>query len=371
MSRPIRAIICKSALAHNIKLIQTRNPDKHCMAVVKADAYGHRLSAVIDGLHAADGLAILEIQKAVELRRLGWTKPILLLEGLFQPDDFRLAIEHHLDWVIHCQAQLDFLLHITAGDLATDLLSYRPRIYLKLNTGMNRLGFTITQAPQAIALLDDWAKALKCPSPVLMTHFANADAPKDQQNGVEVQTQHQALFRLKPADWASSLGNSAGALNWSDLSGDIIRPGIAIYGASPGPLDAANYGLKAVMEFQTEVIALQDVPKGAKVGYGSRWQAPRDSKIAIIACGYADGYPRHAPDGTFVCVNGQMAALAGRVSMDMMTVDVTGLTGVQAGSLVELWGNQLPVDVVAQQAGTISYELLCAVAPRVPFTLKD
>ncbi|MDH4394966.1 MAG: alanine racemase [Limnobacter sp.] len=367
MSRPIRAIICKSALAHNIQLIQSRNPDKHCMAVVKADAYGHRLNAVIDGLKPADGLAILEIHKAVELRQLGWTKPILLLEGLFHLDDFKLAIEHQLDWVIHCQAQLDFLVQCTAAQVS----SYRPRIYLKLNTGMNRLGFPIAQAPQAIAQLDAWAKALGCPSPVLMTHFANADAPTDQQNGVEVQAQHQALFKLKPADWASSLGNSAGALNWSALSGDIIRPGIAIYGASPGPLDAASYGLKPVMEFQTEVIALQDVPKGAKVGYGSRWQAPRDSKIAVIACGYADGYPRHAPDCTPVVVNGQMAALAGRVSMDMMTVDITGLHGIQTGSTVELWGNQLPVDVVAQQAGTISYELLCALAPRVPFTLKD
>jgi alanine racemase len=240
---------------------------------------------------------------------------------------------------------------------------------------MNRLGFTIGQAPKAIAQLDAWAKALGCPSPVLMTHFANADtspeAPKDHQNGVEVEAQNKALFQIKPSGWASSLGNSAGALNWSAYSGDILRPGIAVYGASPGPLDASAYGLKPVMEFQTEVIAVQNVPKGAKVGYGSRWQAPRDSTIAIIACGYADGYPRHAPDGTPVVVNGQMAALAGRVSMDMMTLDVTGLRDVEVGSLVELWGNHLSVDVVAQQAGTISYELLCAVAPRVPFTSKD
>lgn len=375
MSRPIRAIICKSALAHNIQLIQSRNTDKHCMAVVKADAYGHRLPAVIEGLKPANGLAILEIHKAVELRQLGWTKPILLLEGLFQPDDFKLAIEHQLDWVIHCQAQLDFLVSSTGGNTAIDLpinnTVYKPRIYLKLNTGMNRLGFTIAQAPKAIAQLDAWAKAHSSPTPVLMTHFANADAPRDQQNGVEVEAQHKALLQLKPKDWLSSLGNSAGVLNWPELSGDILRPGIAIYGASPGPLDAAAYGLKPVMEFQTEVIALQDVPQGARVGYGSRWQAPRNSKIAVIACGYADGYPRHAPDGTSVWVNGQMAALAGRVSMDMMTVDVSDLQGVHLGSTVELWGNQLPVDVVAQQAGTISYELLCAVAPRVPFTLKD
>lgn len=337
------------------------------MAVVKADAYGHRLLAVIEGLQAAQGLAILELGKAHELRQLGWTKPILLLEGLFEPEEFHLAIEHRLDWVVHSFEQLEFLLHAPKSDFS----SFKPRIYFKLNTGMNRLGFSTDVASTAIAKLDAWAKANGCPTPVLMTHFANADAPKDQQNGVEVATQHQALMRLKPADWASSLGNSAGVLNWPELSGDILRPGIAIYGASPGPLDAATYGLKAVMEFQTQVIALQEVPKGARVGYGSRWQAPRDSTIAVIACGYADGYPRHAPDGTSVLVNGQPASLAGRVSMDMMTVDVTGLKGVQVGSVVELWGEQLPVDLVAQQAGTISYELLCAVAPRVPFTVKD
>lgn len=337
------------------------------MAVVKADAYGHRLYAVFEGLQAAQSLAVLEFEKALELRQLGWTKPILLLEGLFESEEFHLAIQHNLDWVVHSLQQLEFLLKVPQSGF--DM--YKPRIYLKLNTGMNRLGFPNNSASEAISKLDAWAKAIGCPTPVLMTHFANADAPKDQQNGVEVDAQYQALLRLKPADWACSLGNSAGVLNWLDQSGDIVRPGIAIYGASPGPLDASTYGLKPVMEFQTQVIALQEVPKGARVGYGSRWQAPVDSTIAVIACGYADGYPRHAPDGTSVIVNGQMACLAGRVSMDMMTVDVTGLQGVQVGSVVELWGKQLPVDVVAQQAGTISYELLCAVAPRVPFTTKD
>lgn len=337
------------------------------MVVVKADAYGHRLQVVIEGLQAAQGLAILEIAKAYELRQLGWTKPILLLEGLFEPEEVHFAIKHRLDWVVHSLEQLEFLLHVPQRDFS----SFKPRIYLKLNTGMNRLGFSIDSASAAITKLDAWAKVNACPTPVLMTHFANADAPQNHQNGVEVVAQHQALMRLKPADWASSLGNSAGVLNWPELSGDILRPGIAIYGASPGPLDAATYGLKAAMEFHTQVIALQEVPKGARVGYGSRWQAPHDSTIAVIACGYADGYPRHAPDGTSVVVNGQQASLAGRVSMDMMTVDVTGLKGVQVGSVVELWGNQLPVDLVAQQAGTISYELLCAVAPRVPFIVKD
>lgn len=337
------------------------------MAVVKADAYGHRLHAVLEGLQAAQGLAILEIGKALELRQLGWKKPIVLLEGLFEADDFQLALQNNLDWVIHSQEQLEFLLHASRSAFS----GHRPRIYLKLNTGMNRLGFSVDTAPDVIAKLDSWAKDHNCPPPVLMTHFANADAPKYQQNGVEVQVQHDALLQLKPVDWLTSLGNSAGVLNWPELSGDILRPGIAIYGASPGPMDAATYGLKPVMEFQTQVIALQEVKKGARVGYGSRWQAPRDSTIAVIACGYADGYPRHAPDGTPVWVNGQPASLAGRVSMDMMTVDVTGLTDVQVGSVVELWGKQLPVDVVAQQAATISYELLCAVAPRVPFIVKD
>lgn len=363
MSRPIRALIDASALAHNLRTLKLQNPDKLCMAVVKADAYGHRLNWVLPGLEGADALAILELNKATELRRSGWKKPIVLLEGCFNAEEFRIALEHRLDWVIHNRAQLDQVINLPPQSLAI----YKPRVFLKLNTGMNRLGFTPAQAPTAIVDLEQWRLAHACPVPVLMTHFANADLPDGQDNGLSPQLQHQSLMALKPESWMSSLGNSAAALNWPALAGDVFRPGIAVYGASPGPRSASDYGLQAVMSLHTEVIALQHVQAGERVGYGSRWLAPQASTIAVIACGYADGYPRHAPDGTPVMIQGQLGRLAGRVSMDMMTVDVTGLSQVTVGSPVELWGKSLPVDEVAGHAGTISYELLCAVAPRVPF----
>jgi alanine racemase len=182
------------------------------------------------------------------------------------------------------------------------------------------------------------------------------------------QAQFNSLMRLKPAHWQSSLGNSAGTLNFPELAGDIARPGIAIYGATPGPNAAANYGLKPAMRFTSEIIAIQQVQAGERVGYGSRWQAEREGRIAVVACGYADGYPRHAPDGTPTFVEGHVAPVAGRVSMDMMTIDITHVPEATVGSEVELWGENIPVDVVADRSGTIGYELLCAIAPRVPFS---
>lgn len=366
MSRPIRASLNLSAMAHNLELLKNRCPLAHCYPVVKADAYGHHLAAVLPALHSADGLAVLEMDKALDARLLGWKKPIVLLEGCFSSGDVELAMINQLDWVIHSAHQLDEF----AKALNVKKTAHKPVIYLKVNTGMNRLGFPLEKAPEAIARLNQLAVHFQLPTPVLMTHFANADCEPDADNGLPAVVQHQLLMQLKPSHWRCSLGNSAGVLNWPLISGDVVRPGIAIYGSSPGPHAAGHYGLRPAMALDTQVIALQEVPTGAKVGYGSRWTAPRPSLIAIIACGYADGYPRHAPDGTPVSVGGQRAPLAGRVSMDMMTVDVTQLKDVTVGSRVELWGDEIPVDEVAQYAGTIGYELLCAVTPRVPFHIQ-
>ncbi len=362
MPRPIRAAVNPAAISANIKRIKELLGPVKLMPVVKANGYGHGLERIIDGLKQADALAILEIDGAARLRNLGWNKPIVLLEGCFDQADLTKAEKLGCDWVVHNQNQLDDL-EVVARDMPT----HKPRIFLKLNTGMNRLGFQPVDAKSAIQWLDEFTLKHDWPTPVLMTHFANADEAEPRSRLPFVQHQHQTLLGLKPAHWQSSLANSAGSLNFPMLAGDIARPGIAIYGATPGPNAAANYGLKPAMTFSSEIISIQNVRKGDRVGYGSRWEARDSGRIAVVACGYADGYPRHAPDGTPTYVEGHVAPVAGRVSMDMMTIDVSHIPNAEVGSVVELWGEHIPVDVVADRCGTIGYELLCAIAPRVPF----
>lgn len=362
MPRPIRAVVYPTAVSANVNKIKQLLGAGKIMPVVKANAYGHGLERVLEGLRNSDALAILEIDGAARLRQLGWTKPIVLLEGCFDVADLRKAIELKCDWVVHTQTQLEDL-----EKLAVQTLPYLPRIFLKMNTGMNRLGFSALEIPAAITWLDAFTIQHGWPTPVLMTHFANADETEPRTRQPMAQAQFNNLMRFKPAHWQSSLGNSAGSLNFPELSGDIARPGIAIYGATPGPHAAPNYGLKPAMTFSSQIIAIQRIEAGDRVGYGSRWQADREGRIAVVACGYADGYPRHAPDGTPTFVEGHIAPVAGRVSMDMMTIDITDIPGARLGSAVELWGENIPVDVVADRCGTIGYELLCAIAPRVPF----
>lgn len=365
MPRPILAVVNPSAISANVNKIKGLIGQSQLMPVVKANAYGHGLERILSGLNQADALAILEIEGAARLRSLGWSKPIVLLEGCFDDTDLSRAVEMQCDWVVHCQAQLDDL-----KSLATKTMLHKPRIFLKLNTGMNRLGLKIEHAVTAISWLDAFTLQHNWPTPVLMTHFANADEGEPRMRLPAAQSQFDTLMHIKPAHWQSSLGNSAGCLNFPELTGDIARPGIAIYGATPGPKNAAGYGLKAALALTSQIIAIQDVKQGDRVGYGSRWQAEKAGRVAVVACGYADGYPRHAPDGTPTCVEGQMAPLAGRVSMDMMTIDITHIPHAKVGSAVELWGNNVPVDLVAERSGTIGYELLCAVAPRVPFLVN-
>ena len=339
MPRPIRAVVNPAAISANIIKIKQLLNGVAVMPVVKANGYGHGLDRIFQGLQYADALAILEIEGAARLRDFGWTKPIVLLEGCFDEDDLHRAIELQCDWVVHSTDQL-----LDLEKLESKPLAYKPRIYLKLNTGMNRLGFQPTDGAAAIAWLDQFIIKNAWPSPVLMTHFANADEVEPRDRRPLAQAQHQQLTKLKPPHWQSSLGNSAGILNFPELAGDIVRPGIAIYGASPGPHTAASYGLKPAMTLISEIIAIQSVKKGDRVGYGSRWQATEDGRIGVVACGYADGYPRHAPDGTPVWVEGCIAAVAGRVSMDMMTIDLSNVPDAKVGSAVELWGENVPVD---------------------------
>lgn len=356
---PIRAVIDLAALRANFALLRRAAPGARAMAVVKADAYGHGAVRVAAALDDADGYAVARLGEALELRAAGIMKPILLLEGVFSADELAQALAARLDLAVHDLSQVE-MLEEASGAV--------PVVWLKVDTGMNRLGFRPEQALDARARL----LAARCaPRELrLMTHLARADEPDAAPTAAQV-----ARFDALVAAWTAaagarpvtSIGNSAGTLRGGAARGDWIRAGIALYGASPlAGRSAAELGLAPVMTLETAVIAVREVPAGEGVGYGATWRAARPSRIAILAAGYADGVPRHLPSGAPVRVGGHDAPLAGRVSMDMIAVDVTDLPSVTVGARAELWGAGLPVDGVAARAGTIAYELLCGVAPRVP-----
>jgi alanine racemase len=332
-------------------------PDAKVWAVVKANAYGHGLERGMRGFAAADGLALIETENAVRLRELGWTKPVLLLEGFFDASDIPLLAEHNINSAIHSIEQIKMLEY-------TKL--FRPiDVHLKMNTGMNRLGFQPHEYAAAYARL----RAIPGVRNItMMTHFANADELEHPRLTIAQQVRR---FRegADGLDAPRSLSNSGGVLHQAqlgrELQSDWVRPGIMLYGGSPGGKSAKDYGLLPAMTLSSEVIGIQQLVAGDTVGYGSRFEAPGPMTVGVVACGYADGYPRHAAHGTPVLVDGVRTTLVGRVSMDMMTVDLTPVANARVGSKVVLWGDGLPIDDVAHAAGTIGYELMCAVAPRV------
>ncbi len=362
MPRPIVATIDRAALSHNLDLARSLTPGARTWAVVKADAYGHGIATAASAFAEADGLALIEIENAIRLRENGWKKPILLLEGCFSSLDWHAAAEHRLSVVIHCDEQLS---EFEATPLARKL-----DVFLKFNTGMNRLGFRIERARDIAARA---ARYEGTGDITLMTHFACADEPDGH---VDALARFNEATRGLP--YARSLANSAACFDFARVGAgskpdaerqDWVRPGIMLYGATPfshATHSAQSLRLKPAMTLTTEVIAIQSLKPGERVGYGATYTASRDERIAVIACGYADGYPRHAPNGTPVLVDGQPVAIAGRVSMDKITVDVTDVPLARVGSQVQLWGDRLAVDDVANAAGTIGYELLTAVAARVP-----
>jgi alanine racemase len=353
MPRPLTAVISVAALQHNLARAKQCAPGARVWAVVKANAYGHGLACAMRAFSDADGLALIETEAAEQLRALGWTKPILLLEGFFDPSDLPMLAERHIQTAVHCKEQIDMI----AGSGLTSALD----VHLKMNSGMNRLGFrpeTYRQAYEQLRSLP----AVR--SITLMTHFANADDPRNQGCLLEHQVScfEEATSGLPGKH---SLSNSAGVLMHPRLAHDWIRPGIMLYGGTPGGGTAEEFGLKPAMTLRSEIIGVQTVEAGDAVGYGSRFIAKSTMRIGVVACGYADGYPRHAPEGTPVLVNGRRTVIAGRVSMDMITVDLTDIPDAKVGSSVTLWGDGLPIDEVAGAAGTIGYELMCALAPRV------
>lgn len=348
--RPILATIHAAALQHNLSVVRAHAPQSKIMSVVKANAYGHGLLRVAQALGSSDGFAVLGINEAIALREAGFQKSILLLEGLFDLEELPLAMEHQLTPVVHCEQQLLMLeAHKTPG--AVD-------VHLKVNTGMNRLGIPVGRFWSFF----DRLKMCKAVGQVtLMTHFATAD----EDTGVADQF---ALFDdlTKEISLPRSMANSAAILRYPHTHADWVRPGIMLYGATPvSGQPAAQFKLQPVMTLSSAIIAVQQMQAGQSLGYGHRFTAERPTRVGIVACGYADGYPRHAPNGTPVAVSGTLTRTVGRVSMDMLYVDLSDLPDADIGSPVELWGRQVPVDAVAEAAGTVGYELLCAVAPRV------
>jgi alanine racemase len=378
MPRPIQATIHTGALRHNLARVRRAAPDARVWAIVKANAYGHGIEHVFEGLRGADGFALLDLEEARRVRALGWRGPILLLEGVFELRDLELCSRLELWHTVHCDEQIDML--------AMHKTSVPHRVFLKMNSGMNRLGF----APQRYRAAWTRLNALPQVDEIsLMTHFSDADGTR----GVAEQ---MAVFSAFAGDLPGerTLCNSAALLRGGTgtlesgtgaappNASDWVRAGIALYGSAPDfpAHSASDWELQPGMTLASKIIAVQDLATGATIGYGSTFVAQRPLRIGIVACGYADGYPRACGTGTPVLVNGVRTRLLGRVSMDMVTVDLSAVAqaGGRAGfgSEVTLWGRAangavLGIDEVARCAGTVGYELMCALAPRIPALVTD
>lgn len=340
-----------AALAHNLGVARVHAPHARVFAVVKANAYGHGLLRAAAALREADGFAVLEFDAAIRLRDAGYAQRIVLLEGFFDAREAAEGAARKIASVVHTAEQFAWTDPLPAGS--------RLDVLLKINSGMNRLGFMPQAVRGAYEALQENPAVGKI---TLMSHFADADGA----GGVAAQ---MAVFERAVAGIAAprSLANSAATLRYPQTHFDWIRPGIMLYGASPfTDRSAAELGLKPVMTLASQIIGVCDLKPGDTVGYGGTFCAERPMRIGIVACGYADGYPRHAPSGSPVRVGERMTTTVGRVSMDMLCADITGMPEAGIGSRVVLWGEGNPIDAVAQAAGTVSYELMCALAPRVP-----
>jgi alanine racemase len=351
MARPIQASFDLAALKSNFAIARRLAGVAKVMAVVKANAYGHGLLRVTRALADADGFALLELDDAVRLRDAGYRQRILLLEGFFRADELPVILHQRFSVVIHNEEQMAML-----GKLHGD---GKLEVFVKFNTGMNRLGFPAARAGRVLEQL----KMLPCVGEVILTtHFSDAEGV----SGIEWQMR-EFERHVTRADYARSLANSAALLRFPEARGEWVRPGIMLYGASPlEDRKAAQIGLRPAMSLTSEIIGIQNLKRGDTVGYGSLFSAHRETRIGVVACGYADGYPRHAYNGTPVVVDGVRVPMVGRVSMDMLCVDLSDIPRAGIGSPVTLWGAGLPVEEVAAAAGTVSYELLCALARRVP-----
>jgi len=359
MTRATRAVVNLSALQHNLQVARNAAPHARHMAIIKANAYGHGLLPVARALHAADAFGVATVDEAVSLREGGVPQPIVLLEGFSSAEELHLIRAYNLQSVIHEPTQIKLLERHNGKPVI---------VWLKLDTGMHRLGF---EPAQCTGILHRLMACENVEQPIqLMTHLACADDRKS-----DITRQQLSLFMNATATCTGmqqSIANSAGILGWPESHRDWMRPGIMLYGASPF-IDSLGkeHALQPVMTLASHVISVKTIKKGDKVGYGGTWVAPKAMTIGVVAIGYGDGYPRHAVSGTPVLVNQQMTTLVGRVSMDMITVDLSNCPDAKVGDPVILWGEGLPVESVASHAGTIAYTLLCGVTQRVKYEYSD
>ena len=361
MPRPIQATIHIEALRANLSRVRKAQPDAKVWSVVKANAYGHGIERTFEGLRGADGFALLDLQEAQRVRDLGWRGPILLLEGVFELRDLELCSRLDLWHTVHCDQQIDML--------ATHKTNLPQRVFLKMNSGMNRLGFTPQRYRSAWTRLNALTQVDEISH---MTHFSDADGAK----GIDAQLERfNAATQDLPGE--QSISNSAAVLRHGAISSDWVRAGIALYGSAPDfpEHSAAHWELQPTMSLSSRIIGVQDLLPGDSVGYGSSFTATTPMRIGVVACGYADGYPRHCGTGTPVLVNGVRTRLVGRVSMDMVTADLTPVPKADVGSEVTLWGRSstgalLPIDEVALAGGTVGYELMSALTARVPVVVE-
>lgn len=361
MTRSTTISIDPQALLHNLRQVHQLAPSQQVVAMVKANAYGCGVDVIVpvlDGKVAWFGVACLE--EAEVCYRLGIHTPCLLLEGVFKASDYRLVAERGWGCVVHTPQQLDWLL---ATPLSTPIT-----IWLKVDTGMHRIGVSVEKVPKMLQALHNTAWVNN--SMVLMTHFACADDPQDPTNLFQLNIFNNLFQHARDAyaqNILQSMANSAAIFALPEAHGDLVRPGIMLYGVSPfSGKTGQSLGLQPVVQLHAPIIALQEVPQGDGVGYGATWRANKNSLIGVVAIGYGDGYPRHIQPGTSVALkSGELVPIVGRVSMDMLTIDLTSCQStVSLGEPVELWGNHIPIETIAQSAGTIAYEMLCQISNR-------
>ena len=352
-----RAEISRHALKNNLARLHELAPSSKVMAVVKANGYGHGLLNVAQCLDNADGFGLARLEEALALRAGGVSAKLLLLEGFFRATDLATLVEHDIETVVHHESQIEMLEQAQLSKPVT--------VWMKVDSGMHRLGFVPDEfhaVYQRLLACKNIAKPIN-----LMTHFACADEPDNNYTATQLAT-FEALTKGLPGE--RTLANSAGALFWQQSQANWIRPGIALYGVSPVVGDlGTKHGLIPAMELVSQLIAIRDHKAGQPVGYGSHWVADKNTKLGVVAIGYGDGYPRNAPLGTPVLINGRLAPIVGRVSMDMLTVDLGGDAGDKVGDKAVLWGKDLPVEEVAEHIGTIAYELVTKLTPRVAVCL--
>ena len=361
ISSSTKAVINLSACQHNLSTAKQAAPDSKCIAIIKANAYGHGIVQIAKALIDADAFGVARIEEATELRESGITTPILLLEGFSSQEELDLICEYNFDCVIHNEEQILLLEQSQSEPI---------KVVIKIDSGMHRLGFNLDEVDNAIQRLDH---CLQVKKPfMLMTHLANADNKQDDTTVKQIDAFYGSIESLSEND--TSVANSAGILGWPQSHSSYNRPGIMLYGVSPFMNSSAEmHNLKPVMTLSSKIISIKSVKKGEAIGYGGTYVCDKDMLVGIVAIGYGDGYPRHAKSGTPILVKGKRCPLLGRVSMDMICIDLSEITNgnddrdVNVNDEVILWGNGLPIEEIAECSGTIGYELLCGVTKRVEF----